>query len=257
MTQIAETAASSRPMVTIGSVTLGQGRPKIIVPITATTLADATALARDLAPRHDVDLVELRIDALDAYTDAQAVVDVTKAVAAVLTRQPLIVTMRTKPEGGRADLADADYAAILRHVLTVGACDAIDIELTRAEAATAPVVALAGQRAKPVIMSRHHFDRTPPEADIVDSLLRMQARGADVLKIATMPHGPQDLLTLLSATWATVGGAATRPVISMAMGGVGVLSRLSGEVFGSVATFGKVGAASAPGQIDAALWPRC
>jgi 3-dehydroquinate dehydratase-1 len=38
----------------------------------------------------------------------------------------------------------------------------------------------------------------------------------------------------------------------MAMGPLGVVSRLAGEVFGSVLTFGTVGAASAPGQVDAA-----
>jgi 3-dehydroquinate dehydratase-1 len=38
----------------------------------------------------------------------------------------------------------------------------------------------------------------------------------------------------------------------MAMGPLGVVSRLAGETFGSVLTFGTVGAASAPGQVDAA-----
>jgi len=41
------------------------------------------------------------------------------------------------------------------------------------------------------------------------------------------------------------------PVITMSMGGQGLVSRLSGELFGSCLTFGALGQASAPGQIDA------
>jgi 3-dehydroquinate dehydratase-1 len=37
----------------------------------------------------------------------------------------------------------------------------------------------------------------------------------------------------------------------MSMGGLGVVSRLAGETYGSCLSFGSVGTASAPGQIDA------
>ena len=37
-------------------------------------------------------------------------------------------------------------------------------------------------------------------------------------------------------------------MISMAMGGLGSISRIAGENFGSAVTFATVGAASAPGQ---------
>jgi 3-dehydroquinate dehydratase-1 len=38
----------------------------------------------------------------------------------------------------------------------------------------------------------------------------------------------------------------------MAMGSLGKITRLSGELFGSVLTFGSVGTSSAPGQISVA-----
>ena len=41
-----------------------------------------------------------------------------------------------------------------------------------------------------------------------------------------------------------------KPLVSMAMGSIGSISRISRENFGSGITFGTVGAASAPGQID-------
>ena len=40
------------------------------------------------------------------------------------------------------------------------------------------------------------------------------------------------------------------PVLTVAMGADGVLSRLAGEVFGSCMTFCTVNASSAPGQVD-------
>ena len=44
---------------------------------------------------------------------------------------------------------------------------------------------------------------------------------------------------------------ADRPIITMSMAGTGLISRLCGEVFGSALTFGAVGKASAPGQMNA------
>ena len=41
------------------------------------------------------------------------------------------------------------------------------------------------------------------------------------------------------------------PVVTMSMGGLGVLSRIGGELSGSCITFGAYGAVSAPGQLQA------
>jgi len=77
----------------------------------------------------------------------------------------------------------------------------------------------------------------------------MQDMGADIPKIAMMPRNTQDVITLLSATNRMFTEFADRPIVTMSMSGKGVISRLSGEVFGSAMTFGAVGQVSAPGQI--------
>jgi 3-dehydroquinate dehydratase-1 len=64
-----------------------------------------------------------------------------------------------------------------------------------------------------------------------------------------MPQTAEDVLTLLAATNEMHNKYADRPIITMSMGPLGVISRLSGEVFGSSMTFGAVGTSSAPGQI--------
>ena len=78
----------------------------------------------------------------------------------------------------------------------------------------------------------------------------MQDCGADLLKLAAMPRDAGDVLTLLSATWEMKEQYAKQPVVTMSMGVKGAVSRLAGEVFGSVMTFGSAGVASAPGQVS-------
>lgn len=62
-----------------------------------------------------------------------------------------------------------------------------------------------------------------------------------------MPHGFEDVAAIMEATNA-MRKECEKPLVSMAMGSIGSISRISGENFGSGITFGTVGAASAPGQ---------
>ena len=79
----------------------------------------------------------------------------------------------------------------------------------------------------------------------------MQDMGADIPKIAVMPRTKKDVLTLLAATEEMASEYADRPIITISMSGLGSISRIAGEVFGSCLTFGSGEKASAPGQIDA------
>ena len=63
-----------------------------------------------------------------------------------------------------------------------------------------------------------------------------------------MPKSSGDVLALLRAT-EMMKALTEKPVITMSMGRLGMISRMSGEIFGSVMTFGTVGNSSAPGQI--------
>jgi 3-dehydroquinate dehydratase-1 len=85
----------------------------------------------------------------------------------------------------------------------------------------------------------------------------MQELGADLPKIALMPNSPADVLCLLTATEEMASKYATKPLVTMSMGGLGSISRLSGEVFGSSMTFGTAGKSSAPGQISVNELKQC
>ena len=99
------------------------------------------------------------------------------------------------------------------------------------------------------VVSNHDFQETPERKELIRRLCAMQSLGADILKIAVMPQKPADILTLLLATEEMHRKYAKCPLITMSMSGMGIVSRICGETFGSAVTFGAASKASAPGQI--------
>lgn len=236
--------------VTVGNVTLGEGRPKIIVPLvgkTADSILEAAEQARDL----DCDLIEWRIDFYEEVETPQKVAALSNQVKQAV-QKPLLVTFRTKKEGGELELPDDQYFAIYKEVLTQGAADLLDLELFMPAEEVAATIELAHENGVKVVMCNHDFDATPSQEEIVRRLSLMEEKGADICKIAVMPQSNKDVLTLLAAT-AEMKDKATRPLITMSMGALGMVSRVSGEAFGSAATFGAAKQASAPGQVPVSV----
>ncbi|WP_017912520.1 type I 3-dehydroquinate dehydratase, partial [Xanthomonas sp. SHU 166] len=235
----------------IRGLDIGAGLPKIIVPITAHDAEQALAQAQRIAASPDADLAEWRIDLMDGATDAAALAALGPRLAQALHGKPLLLTFRTKAEGGAVAIDDAAYGALYVRLLDARFADLLDVEMFRDPAVLRRLVEHAHRQGVYVVMSSHDFHATPPVAEIVARLQRQQALGADVLKIAVMPRDPGDVLHLLDATW-QMRQRSGQPLLTMAMGPLGAVSRLSGGTFGQSLTFGMLGSASAPGQIDAA-----
>ena len=66
----------------------------------------------------------------------------------------------------------------------------------------------------------------------------MQDMGADIPKWLLCHRPKKDVLTLLSATEEMASNYADRPIITMSMAGLGSISRIACEAFGSCLTFG-------------------
>ncbi len=97
------TNASTPPAVrtiAVKGVQIGQGAPKTIVPITGKTAAEQLAQAQRIGANADTDVVEWRIDYLDIASDAQALIKLAPQIAAAAGGKPVILTFRTKAEGG-------------------------------------------------------------------------------------------------------------------------------------------------------------
>lgn len=235
-------------IVEVRNTVIGEGMPKICVPIVGVTkeaiLEEAKAITRLPA-----DVVEWRIDWFENVFDFAALEDVMKDLRRVLGNLPLLMTFRTSKEGGEKAVEDKVYADINIKAAQTGYVDMIDVEIFTGDEIVRRIIEGAHAAGVKVVASNHDFFKTPAKDDIVRRLCKMQEMGADIPKIAVMPQNKKDVLTLLAATEEMASIHADRPIITMSMAGTGVISRLCGEVFGSALTFGAAAKASAPGQM--------
>ena len=235
--------------VTVRNLVIGDGAPKIIVSLMGIDIA--TVKSEALAYREaDFDILEWRVDHFTDVSSIEAVLEAARTIRDVMADKPLLFTFRSAKEGGEQALSVEHYIALNRAAVDSGLVDMIDLELFTGDELVKATVEHAHAKNVFVIMSNHDFHKTPSAEEIVQRLRKMQELGADIPKIALMPQNKTDVLTLLSATLEMQERYADRPIITMSMAKTGVISRLSGEVFGSAATFGAVKKASAPGQIS-------
>ncbi|MDO8121468.1 type I 3-dehydroquinate dehydratase [Isoptericola sp. b490] len=236
-------------MLEIRGVRFDPARPVVIVPLTGVDLRELTdqaAAVRRAAP----DVVEWRVDLAERLAgDLRGTVAAAHRLTDALGGIPLLVTVRTRPEGGRAPVDPDGHLDTLRALMDAGATDLVDVEMLQPGAHAA--VAAAHEAGVAVVGSHHDLRSTPSRGEMVGVLRRMAGAGADVCKIAVTPQDPGDVLELLGATW-TASRELDRPVVTVSMGALGGVSRVAGGVFGSAATFASVGRGSAPGQLDVA-----
>jgi len=222
---------------------------KTIVPITAKTKQQALAQAQVIANTADADLAEFRIDLLSFASDTKQVIALGHELKKILGNKPMIATIRTKNEGGQLEISDADYGKTYQAYLKNPFMDWLDVEMFRDQKVVSEIVQKAHQKKVLVVMSNHDFQKTPSQDEIEKRLLKQDQMGADVLKIAVMPKSKQDVFTLMNATL-KVSQQTTKPLLTMSMGQLGTISRVATANMGGSYSFGMIGEASAPGQID-------
>lgn len=222
---------------------------KTIVPITAKTKEQAIAQAKVIAANADADLAEFRIDLLSFANDSKQVIALGQELKQILGAKPMIATIRTHNEGGQLTISDADYGKTYQVYLQQPFMDMLDVEMFRDQHIVKNTVKLAHAKKVLIVMSNHDFQKTPPEAEIIKRLLKQDESGADILKIAVMPQSKQDVFTLMNATL-KVSQQSKKPLLTMSMGKLGTISRIATANMGGSFSFGMIGEASAPGQID-------
>lgn len=229
-------------IVEIAGLKFGEGRPKICVPLVGGGMPALINEAKQVRAL-PADLYEWRADCFFGnYFEAIA------TLKSELDR-PILCTIRTAREGGNAEISPQEYEDLLCKLLENGGFEMIDIELSCGEDRVKKLVKLAKEKGVGVVISLHNFTATPPEDEMLNTLIKMKNLGADLPKLAVMPQTERDVLALLSATLRA--RAQVGAVVTMSMGDLGKISRISGEIFGSCMTFAAGQSASAPGQINA------
>ena len=191
--------------IKVRDIEIGAGAPKIIVPIVGVTKEDILNEAKtfDSIP---VDVVEWRVDWFEHVFEFDKVEDVLKELRTVLGNIPLLLTFRTKKEGGEKAIDTKDYKDLNLRAAKTGYVDFIDVEIFTGDDVVREIIDGAHAAGVRVIASNHDFFKTPAKSDIIYRLRKMQDMGADIPKIAVMPQSKRDVLTLLCATeemWAS------------------------------------------------------
>jgi len=159
--------------------------------------------------------------------------------------RPLLLTCRALSEGGSWPDDDPHRRLTLLEGVKRG-FDYVDVE--SASGFTEVMVEKAGRG---LVVSHHDLTGTPDDLDALYA--RMCTQGADVVKIAVTPRSVADVgrLLALAARVARQGGP---PLIPLALGPMGVVTRVTAGRYGAPFTFAapEEGAEAAPGQIAVA-----
>jgi 3-dehydroquinate dehydratase-1 len=238
-------------VVKVKDVVIGEGMPKICIPMTGETNSQLFEEAH-LMKNMDFDIIEWRADFYEGVSSIDKVINVLKEIRKILAEKPVIFTLRSLKEGGNREISTDFYFKLNKAVVEAKLIEVIDVELFNDENSVKELVKTAHENGTSVIISNHDFYKTPLKEEIISRLKRAFELGGDIAKMAVMSNSSEDVITLMDATRIMKEQYVAGPIITMSMGGKGVISRLAGEVFGSSLTFGAAKKASAPGQISAA-----
>jgi 3-dehydroquinate dehydratase/shikimate dehydrogenase len=158
--------------------------------------------------------------------------------------RPLVFACRPVAEGGRWDDGESRRRMVLLEAVKRG-YDYVDVEYK------SDFMDVAREKSgRGLIVSYHDLQGTPGDLDGLYA--RMCDRGADVVKIAVTPRSVAEVGRLLELA-ARVGAEGGKPLIAIAMGPLGVVTRLLGGRYGAPFLYAGAapGAESASGQMPA------
>lgn len=237
-------------MLKVKNKVIGEGKPLICVSVMDEE-QDAIVDEIKRMVESGVEMIEWRVDAFSGIKSLNAVRQVLEKIAPLVKDTILVFTFRSKEQGGVCRLSkdkvyDLHQVAAESHVV-----DFIDVEYFYTDDADEEIYTLQRMGTK-VITSHHDFHETP-SSDVLFMLLeQMKHSNADIVKMAMMPNSTEDVLRLLEETNHFHKRYPKKPLITMSMGKLGMISRVAGEIFGSCVTFGAGKNASAPGQVECA-----
>lgn len=223
----------------VGNAARGSGIPSfgICIPLMAHNTDDVLMKMRAASP--DCDLVEVRLDAMASF-------DLRKIISSA--QKPLLITYRSKKEGGGGD---APYDVRVGHLLEAArlGADYIDVEYTLPLEHRRRL--FEGRGRTRIVLSKHFRNGTPSKERLFDLLQKMAATGAHVVKIVTAATAVSDNLRVLGL----ISHAETLGVrvVAFCMGPLGRISRVACPLLGGAFTFASLGKGeeSAAGQINA------
>ena len=168
--------------LTIKNLTIGEGRPKICVPITGATEKE---ILKEIDSPDIIyaDLIEWRADCFLNVLQNEKLDETLTLLQTKQKNAPILFTCRTKEEGGSASISPKEYEALNDFVLSTKKPDLIDIQAYQQGTDIPKLIQTTKKQGIKVIASYHNFNQTPSKKEIIDRLRHMQNLGADLIKI--------------------------------------------------------------------------
>lgn len=230
----------------------------ICVPIVGPSIEEILSQVQK-AVQAEVDLIELRPDMwmrgshISEEEYIPTIVSLVEEVHSKDEKMPMLFTWRTLAEGGDTPLSSENYSYLLQAIVDQNIVQVIDVELFVYTDAISKIIKQAHHQGIQTVMSYHNFQSTPDIETLHVYAERMVSVGAQVIKFALMPTTNDDVLSVLQFTKELAERYPQLPRITMSMGQLGQMTRTCGHVFGNCLTFGILGQASAPGQVEVAV----
>ena len=226
----------------LGNKKLIKGNALVCVPVSGENKEELTLFIEKLN-KEDADLIEWRIDSLkEDFTELYPFIK--ESVYPL----PLIITYRTKREGGMGEISEEEYMNTVKKAVDMGA-DAVDVELSSEN--SSELINYAKEKGVKTVVSYHNFEYTDGDEEIYAKLNKMKETSADIYKMAFMPRSFSDTLRVLEISEKV--NREDFPSLFISMGDLGKISRIAANQSGAPFTFASAFKVSAPGQMDAKL----
>ena len=152
--------------INIRNVKIGEGIPKICVPIVGETREDILKSAKRVETS-GADLVEWRVDWYESVFCVSKVESIAGELREILKDIPLLFTFRTAREGGKKAIDLKHYVELNERIIKAKAVDLIDIELFAGVSVVKKIIESAHKENVKVVVSNHDFEKTPTKEEIV------------------------------------------------------------------------------------------
>lgn len=210
-------------------------KPRICVSVSSTSPNELCRKAQR-AEALSADLVEVRLDGLGNH---QGISTVAKSVEI-----PVVATNRPVSQKGSFVGPESERLSLLMDAVEGGAAY-LDIESSTSQ--LDQVIETFRKTGAKIILSHHDHSRTPRLSELKSTLTKLQKNSSDLCKIVTTARSLEDNLTILSLLKTD---RRNNPLVSFAMGKLGVWSRILSPFYGADFTYAslKRGLETAPGQ---------
>ena len=210
---------------------------KLVVSVMPKSLEEAQGI--DAMRYIDADIIEWRAD----FLSKEAILQVAPAIFEKFAGRELLFTLRTRAEGGEIDLDSVEYVQIIKDVAQLYQPEYIDFEYFSHKDVFEEMLDFPN-----LVLSYHNFQETPE--NMMEILSELTSLTPKVVKVSVMAHTEQDVLDLMNFTRGFKTLNPEQEYVTISMGKVGKVSRITSDVTGSSWSFASLDEASAPGQIS-------